>query len=68
MTTSWRGQAAVLRFSTRNFGAPEFWSGRLATLDYRGLSLDDLARIAADYRGFTAEEIRDAFARYDRPG
>ncbi|OGL13211.1 MAG: hypothetical protein A3I17_05435 [Candidatus Rokubacteria bacterium RIFCSPLOWO2_02_FULL_72_37] len=26
----------------------EFWSARLATLDYRGLSLDDLARISAD--------------------
>ena len=57
----------LLTFLDEELRAPEFWSGRLATLDYRGLSLDDLARIAADYRGFTAEEIRDAFARYARP-
>ena len=46
---------------------PDFWSDRLATLDYRGLSLDDIARIAADYQRFTADEVREAFARYARP-
>jgi predicted Zn-dependent peptidase len=46
---------------------PDFWRERLATLDYRGLSLDDLARIAADYQGFTAEEVRAAFGRYHAP-
>jgi zinc protease len=46
---------------------PDFWLDRLATLDYRGLSLDDIARIATDYQGFTADEIREAFARYARP-
>jgi len=47
--------------------SPEFWSARLATLDYRGISLDDLARITADYARFTADEVREAFARYARP-
>jgi zinc protease len=46
---------------------PDFWRERLATLDYRGLSLDDLGRIAADYAGFTAEEVRAAFNRYHAP-
>ncbi|HSF02109.1 MAG TPA: insulinase family protein, partial [Solirubrobacterales bacterium] len=46
---------------------PDFWKERLATLEYRGLSLDDIARIAADYQRFTAEEVRAAFARYHEP-
>ncbi len=47
--------------------APSFWLERLATLDYRGLSLDDIARIAADYQRFTTDEVRETFARYARP-
>jgi zinc protease len=46
---------------------PDFWMDRLATLDYRGLSLDDIARIAADYQSFTADEVREVFSRYARP-
>ena len=46
---------------------PGFWIERLATLDYRGLSLDDIARIGADYQRFTAEEVRATFARYHEP-
>ena len=45
----------------------DFWADRLATLDYRGLSLDDVARLATDYQRFTAEEVREALARYARP-
>ncbi|HUG38067.1 MAG TPA: insulinase family protein [Candidatus Limnocylindrales bacterium] len=46
---------------------PDFWTDRLAVLDYRGVSLDDIARIVADYRGFTGADVREAFARYARP-
>jgi len=46
---------------------PDFWARQLATLDYRGLSLDDLLGAQAAYERFTAEEVRDAFARYDQP-
>jgi zinc protease len=60
-----RGQ--LLKFLDEALRGPEFWSMRLATLEYRGLSLDDLARITADYQRFTAEEVRQAFARYARP-
>jgi zinc protease len=47
--------------------APDFWSGRVGTLDYRGTRLDDLLDARAQYEQFTAEDVRDAFARYDRP-
>ena len=46
---------------------PDFWVGRLATMDYRGLSLDDLLDAPSQYQGFTAEQIQETFARYDRP-
>ncbi|HYB42194.1 MAG TPA: insulinase family protein [Candidatus Methylomirabilis sp.] len=46
---------------------PEFWSNRLATMDYRGQSLDDLLGAQAEYQRFSADEVREAFVRYDRP-
>jgi zinc protease len=46
---------------------PDFWLSRLSTMDYRGLSLDDLLGAKAEYERFTADEVRGAFARYDRP-
>jgi zinc protease len=46
---------------------PRFWEGRLATLDYRGLDLDDLLDAPKQYQGFTAQEVQEAFARYNRP-
>jgi zinc protease len=46
---------------------PDYWSDRLATLDYRGLRLDDVARILDDLKAYTAAEVRDAVARYAKP-
>jgi zinc protease len=46
---------------------PGFWTQRLAVLDYRGLSLTDLVEAPARYQAFTADEIREAFARYYQP-
>jgi zinc protease len=46
---------------------PDFWLGRLATLDYRGLSVPVLLQASSEYQRFTPDEVRDAFARYDRP-
>lgn len=46
---------------------PGFWLTRLSTLDYRALGLDDLLDAPAQYQRFTAREIQDTFARYDRP-
>jgi zinc protease len=46
---------------------PDFWLTRLSTLDYRALGLDDLLGAPAQYQLFTAREIQETFARYDRP-
>ncbi len=43
---------------------PGWWTGQLSAATYRGTSLDDLANIEAAYGSFTADDIRDAFARY----
>ena len=46
---------------------PSFWLSRLSTLDYRGLGIDDVLDAPSQYQRFTAKEIQEAFARYDRP-
>ncbi|HTO13157.1 MAG TPA: insulinase family protein [Candidatus Binatia bacterium] len=46
---------------------PDFWSGWLATLDYRGIGVDELLAGPAEYAAFTGHEVQDAFVRYDRP-
>jgi zinc protease len=46
---------------------PNFWLGRLSTLDYRGLTIDDVLDAQAQYQRFTAEEVQDAFNRYNKP-
>jgi predicted Zn-dependent peptidase len=64
-------ELAVAKKQTANFldevlKTPNFWLSRLSTLDYRGLGLDDLLDAPAQYQGFTAQEIQDAFGRYNR--
>jgi zinc protease len=66
------GELAVAKsqiglFMDEAMKGPEFWLDRLARLDYRGLTLDDVARLAADYRALTATEVREAFARHAGP-
>jgi zinc protease len=46
---------------------PGFWLGRLATLDYRGLTIDDVLEAQEQYQRFTAQDVQDAFVRYDKP-
>ena len=46
---------------------PTFWQGRLATLSYRGMSLDDTMQGPAAFQAFTADEVRDTFAKYYKP-
>jgi predicted Zn-dependent peptidase len=65
-------EVAVARKQMANFidetlKTPNFWLDRLATLDYRGLAIDDLLDLPAQYQSFTAQEIQDTFARYNRP-
>jgi zinc protease len=65
-------ELAVAKKQTANFfderlRTPNFWLSRLSTLDYRGLGLDDLLDAPAQYQRFTAQEVQDAFGRYNRP-
>ncbi len=46
---------------------PSFWQGRLSTLSYRGSSLDDTMEGPAAFQAFTADEVRDTFAKYYKP-
>jgi zinc protease len=46
---------------------PDFWADRLASLDYRGLRLDDVMEARARYAAMTAAEVREAFTRYYTP-
>jgi zinc protease len=46
---------------------PDFWVSRLSTLDYRGLSVDDLIEAPTAYQRYTAREVRETFARYNEP-
>ena len=50
-----------------NLLQPGFWAGQLNGAVYRDRSLNDLADPKANYDPFTAEDIRDAFARYYQP-
>lgn len=43
---------------------PNYWTGELSLLTYRGKSLDDLAGERAAYVAITASEIKEAFAKY----
>jgi len=46
---------------------PDFWSGWLATLDYRGIGIDQILAGPAEYETFTAKDVHDTFVRYDQP-
>ena len=47
---------------------PGYWTGVLSDMTYRGISLDEVARVEEDYARFTADEVRAAFAKYYAPG
>ncbi len=47
---------------------PGYWTGVLSDMTYRGLSLDEVARVEQDYSEFTADEVQSAFAKYFAPG
>ncbi|MEL6499095.1 MAG: insulinase family protein [Planctomycetota bacterium] len=43
---------------------PGWWTRQLSDATYRGKSMEDLDNIEDAYSGFTADDIREAFARY----
>ena len=46
---------------------PDFWSGRLNSIDYRGSSLDDIVTIRSFYAALTPDKVREVFAKYCKP-
>ncbi|CAG0970970.1 zinc protease [Phycisphaerales bacterium] len=46
---------------------PSFWMGRIATLTYDGLSLDDIVNAPEAYQKITAAQIKDVFNKYYGP-
>jgi zinc protease len=46
---------------------PVLWTGMLATLDYRGGDIDDAVAAPDAIGKFTADEVRETFAKYFRP-
>jgi zinc protease len=46
---------------------PDYWAGHLSTLEYRGITIDDVLAGPAQYASFTARAVQDAFVRYDQP-
>lgn len=51
----------------RQLREPAYWFDLLRTLDLRHLKLDDFKNIREHYDAFTAEQVRDAFAKYYKP-
>jgi predicted Zn-dependent peptidase len=45
-------------------GSPQYWANHLVELAYRGSSVRDLADAGELYRTCTAEQVRDALARW----
>lgn len=44
---------------------PGFWMNLLRTLTLRGLKLDEYKDITAKYQAYTAEQVRETFAKYN---
>ena len=43
---------------------PQYWSGRLSQIDFRGRSLDDIVTEPDSFQQMTAKQVQDAFAKY----
>jgi zinc protease len=46
---------------------PGYWTGVLSDLAYRGTKLDEVVAAPEAFAALTAEEVREAFARYFSP-
>jgi zinc protease len=57
----------LLNLVDQTFKNPDYWVDRLSALDYRGTDLTELMRGPQHYEQMTAQEVREAFARYFTP-
>jgi len=46
------------------FRTPQFWSGQLSEMTFRGANLDDVIGSPAAYEAITAQQVRETFAKY----
>jgi hypothetical protein len=53
------------QFSEEQMKDPGYWTGQLGTLTYRDRRLDDIIGLRAAYEPLTAEQVRQAFSKYD---
>ena len=60
-------RAQIDNVLVETLAGPDFWSERLAMLDYRGFRLDDTMDARRSYAAMTAAEVQEAFARYYAP-
>ncbi len=59
-------RAQVLNTIDEQIKQPQFWSGSLASLHYRGVNLDDVTNARADYNSFTEADVTEVLGRYYR--
>ena len=59
-------RAQVLNTLDEQIKQPAFWSGRLASMVYRGVDLDDIVGAEEMYRTFTEGDVVESFNRYYR--
>ena len=43
---------------------PQFWAGVMSEMTFRGAKLDDVVAAPAAYQAMTAQQVKDAFAKY----
>ncbi len=57
----------LIKFIEEQMKEPAFWTGRLASLDYRGGDLNDVVSLTDFYKNATAKDIQEVFAKYYKP-
>ncbi|USN99788.1 MAG: insulinase family protein [Phycisphaeraceae bacterium] len=57
-------RAQVTKSLTEAFEEPSFWALQLSQLDKQGRNLDDLVSALQTYLSFTADDVRENFAKY----
>ncbi|MBZ0172154.1 MAG: insulinase family protein, partial [Phycisphaerales bacterium] len=57
-------KAQIAKTLGEAFEEPSFWALQMSQLEKRGRSLDDLVTALDEYRSFTADDVRENFAKY----
>ncbi|MCU0725456.1 MAG: insulinase family protein [Planctomycetes bacterium] len=57
----------ILETMGKELREPRYWSAILSHLTLRAVNVARLKTMLADYEGYTAEQVRDAFRKYHQP-